>query len=65
MFSKYESMFEPGVDIDWTTVVLKSKGFSGADVHHLAQHAMMQPIRELMAQRFWEFTSGKQRVQSL
>jgi SpoVK/Ycf46/Vps4 family AAA+-type ATPase len=59
MFSKYESMFESGAEIDWTIIVEKSKGFSGSDIHHLAQHALMQPIRELMTQTFWAFTPGK------
>ena len=52
-------MFESGAEIDWTIIVEKSKGFSGSDIHHLAQHALMQPIRELMTQTFWAFTPGK------
>lgn len=51
-------MFESGAIIDWTPVVDQSEGFSGADVHHLAQYALMQPIRELTSQKFWSFTPG-------
>ena len=51
----------PGVSLlpqEWTQVLEATKGFSGADLKHMAMQAAFLPIRELHTARFWEFTKG-------
>jgi len=58
MLSKYDSMLGEE-QIDWMPVVDRTDGFSGADIAHVAQCAMIQPIRELKYTKFWVLTKGK------
>jgi ATP-dependent 26S proteasome regulatory subunit len=57
MLSKYNSALG-GCSVDWSMVVDNTEGFSGADISHLAQTAMIIPVRELKDTRFWSITSG-------